>query len=55
MSEYICPIMVLAASIEGLKPIEHHRAEEEAKCFEDKCAWWNKNQCAITEISFALP
>lgn len=48
VSKKICPILMLAVSIEGLKPMQRTGDEEIAECRKEKCAWWNINeQCAI--------
>lgn len=49
MDKKICPMLMLAVSIEGLKPMQRTGDEEIAYCIKEKCAWWNKEdgQCVV--------
>lgn len=50
MGKKMCPLLMLATSMEGLKPMQRTGDEDIAKCKED-CAWWDGEQCSIAVIA----
>lgn len=42
--EKTCPLLMLAASIDGLKPMLRN---DISKCTQERCAWWQGEQCAM--------